>query len=151
MQFSYTFRAQYPQGEDMEARFADLVEQARSAQAWGYSSITKGSHFSFHPLQMFQQLPFLARIAADVPNMQLIAGIVPLPLHNPLQVAEEIATIDVMSGGRLVFGVGLGYREVEYKGFGTKVKDRVPRLIENLEAIRRFWGEDKVNMNRVAF
>ncbi len=151
MHFGYTFRAQYPQGEDMEARFADLVEQARSAQAWGYSSITKGSHFSSHPLQMFQQLPFLARIAADVPNMQLIAGIVPLPLHNPLQVAEEIATIDVMSGGRLVFGVGLGYREVEYKGFGTKVKDRVPRLIENLEAIRRFWGEDKVNMNRVAF
>ena len=54
--------------------------------------------------------------------------------------------MDVMSGGRLVFGCGLGYREVEFRGFGTTTKERVPRLIENLEAIKKLWTEDHVNM-----
>ncbi len=146
MQFGYTFRAQFPPGEDMQAHFGELLEQARAAEKWGYASITKGSHLSSYPLQMFQQLPFLARVAAEVPNLRLIAGIVLLPLHNPLQVAEEIASLDVMTGGRFVFGIGLGYREVEFKACGTTQRERVPRLLENLEAIKRLWTEEKVDM-----
>ncbi|MDP7384403.1 MAG: LLM class flavin-dependent oxidoreductase, partial [Nitrospinota bacterium] len=146
MQFGYTFRAQFPPGEDMQARFGELLEQARAAEKWGYDSITKGSHLSSYPLQMFQQLPFLARVAAEAPKLRLIAGIVLLPLHNPLQVAEEIASLDVMTGGRMVFGIGLGYREVEFRACGTTQRERVPRLLENLEAIKRLWTEEKVDM-----
>ena len=91
-------------------------------------------------------MPFLGRVMAEAPNLRLLTGIVLLSLHKPLDIAEQLATIDVMSGGRLIFGAGLGYREVEFKGFGTTQKDRVPRFIENLEAIKRLWTEDEVTM-----
>ena len=135
----------------MGVRFAEVVEQARLAYSWGYSSFTKGSHFSSHPFQMFAQFPFLARIAAEAPGVKLIAGIVLLPLHNPLEVAEQGATIDVMSGGNFVLGIGLGYREIEYKAFNVPLQERVQRMLDNLEAIKRLWTEDKVHMKTTHF
>ena len=83
---------------------------------------------------------------AETKRMRLITGIILLSLHKPLDIAEQLSSMDVMSGGRLVFGCGLGYREVEFRGFGTTTKERVPRLIENLEAIKKLWTEDHVNM-----
>ncbi len=53
------------------------------------------------------------------PKWRLIPGVVLLPLHSPLHVAEELASLDVMCGGKLVFGAGIGYREVEFRAFGT--------------------------------
>src|ERR1700693_2242752 len=104
-------RAQFPKGGDMQARFRELVEQARLADRLGYASITKGMHYSAAPWQAFQQFPFLCRIMAAVPNLRLNFGLVLLSLHKPLDIAEQIATADVMSGGRVIFGVALGYRE----------------------------------------
>ena len=106
----------------------------------------KNSHFAGYPLQEFQQLPFLSRIMTEAPSLRLLTGIVLLSLQKPLDLAEQLASIDVMSGGRLIFGCGLGYREVEFRGFGTTQKERVPRFIENLEAVKRLWTEDHVSM-----
>jgi alkanesulfonate monooxygenase SsuD/methylene tetrahydromethanopterin reductase-like flavin-dependent oxidoreductase (luciferase family) len=83
---------------------------------------------------------------AEAPNLRLCAGIVLLPLHKPLDVAETFANIDVMSGGKLIFGVGVGYREVEFQAFGTTMKGAGQRLEENLEAVKRLWTEEKVTM-----
>ncbi len=146
MQFGLMLRGQFPQGDDMTTRFGELMEQARLADKLGYACITKGSHYAGYPLQDIQQLPFLARVAAEAPNLRLNAGLVLLPLHKPLDIAEQLASIDVISGGRLIFGVGLGYREVEFKAFGTTQKDRVRRFEENLDAIKRLWTEDQVTM-----
>ena len=139
-------RAQFTQEDNMQARFHELLEQAGKAEELGFASITKGNHYSTHPLQGFQQLPFLARVNAEAPKLRLNAGIVLLSLHKPLDIAEQLATIDVMSKGKLIFGVGLGYREVEFRGFGTTQKERVKRLEENLEAVKRLWSEEKVSM-----
>ena len=146
MQYSFFMRGQYPQGEDMVARFDDLAAEARLADRLGYSGICAGMHYAAHPLQMLAQIPFLCRIAAEAPNCRMIPGIVLLSLHKPLDIAEQLATLDVISGGRLVFGAGLGYREVEFKGFGSTQAERVPRLEENLEAVLRLWTEDHVSM-----
>ena len=146
MQFGVMMRGQFPPGDDMALRFTELMEQARLAKKLGFASITKGSHYSAAPYQDLQQLPFLSRVAAEAPGLRLNAGIVLLPMHKPLDLAEQLATIDVMSGGKLIFGVGLGYREVEFRAFGTTEKDRVARFEENLEAIRRLWTEDSVEM-----
>jgi alkanesulfonate monooxygenase SsuD/methylene tetrahydromethanopterin reductase-like flavin-dependent oxidoreductase (luciferase family) len=146
MQYTLFIRGQYPQGEDMVARFADLTEQARLADRLGFTGIAAGMHYGAHPLQMLQQIPFLCRLMAEAPRVRVIPGIVLLSLHKPLDIAEQLATLDVMSGGRLVFGAGLGYREVEYKGFGTTQGERVQRLGENLEAVVRLWTEENVTM-----
>ena len=146
MQFGLMMRAQFPAGDDMQARFAELLEQARLANALGYASITKGMHYSAAPWRDLQQFPFLSRIMAEAPALRLNFGLVLLSLHKPLDVAEQIATVDVMSGGKVILGVALGYRDVEYLAFGTTQKERVKRFEENLEAIRRLWTEDVVDM-----
>jgi alkanesulfonate monooxygenase SsuD/methylene tetrahydromethanopterin reductase-like flavin-dependent oxidoreductase (luciferase family) len=146
IQFGLMMRAQFPPGDDMAARFGELVEQARLADRLGYASITKGMHYSAAPWRDLQQFPFLSRIMAEAPRMRLNFGLVLLSLHKPLDIAEQIATVDLMSGGRVIFGVALGYRDVEYLAFGTTQKERVKRFEENLEAIKRLWTEDTVDM-----
>jgi alkanesulfonate monooxygenase SsuD/methylene tetrahydromethanopterin reductase-like flavin-dependent oxidoreductase (luciferase family) len=119
---------------------------ARRVAALGFDSITKTSHYSPYPFQALQQLPLLARFTAEAPGVRLNAGIVLLALLTPLAVAEEWAAIDVMSGGRLIFGAALGYRELEFKAFGVRKADRVRRFEDNLVAVKRLWTEDRVSM-----
>jgi alkanesulfonate monooxygenase SsuD/methylene tetrahydromethanopterin reductase-like flavin-dependent oxidoreductase (luciferase family) len=146
IQFGLMTRGQFEAEDDIRVRFTELMEQARMADKWGFASLTKGSHYSGAPLQDFQQIPYLSRMMAEAPNLRLNAGIVLLSLHKPMDLAEQFATMDVMSNGRLIFGAALGYREVEFKAFGTTQKERVQRFEENLIAIKRLWTEDKVDM-----
>lgn len=146
MEFGFSMRGQYPAGVDMRESFASACELARVADKLGYSYITKGQHYAMGPVQAFQQVPYLSRIMAEAPNAKIVTGIMLLPLHKPLDIAEQLATMDVMSGGRLVFGSGIGYRDVEFKAFGMEAKDRGKRFEENLEAIRRLWTEQTVTM-----
>ena len=146
MQFGLLIRGQHPAGADLAARARDDLEMARRAEQLGFASVTRGSHYSSHPLLGLQQIPFLAQVAIVAPRLRLIPGVVLLPLHKPLDVAEQIATLDVMSGGKVVFGCGIGYREVEFKAFGTTLKQAGPRFEECLDAVKRLWTEEFVTM-----
>ena len=146
MQFGVMQRGVFERDDDMQARFAELMEQARVLDKLGYDSITTGSHFATYPHREFMQVPYLCRLMAEAPNVRLNAGIVLLSLHNPLEVAENFAAMDVMSGGRVIFGCALGYRDLEYKGFGVKKGEGVLRFEENLEAIKALWTGEKVSM-----
>jgi len=86
----------------------------------------------------------LSRLAADTGSMDLCLSVLLLALLNPVQVAEDIASLDVMSEGRVVFGIGIGYREVEYEAFGMTRQERVPRMLEALELIKCLWTEEVV-------
>src|SRR5260370_25751144 len=72
-------------------------------------------------------------------------GSQPLPPPHPLEVAEQLATLDVITGGRLVFGVGLGYRDAENEAMGLDPRERVGRLVEGLEVIERLWNGEPVS------
>jgi alkanesulfonate monooxygenase SsuD/methylene tetrahydromethanopterin reductase-like flavin-dependent oxidoreductase (luciferase family) len=139
-------RGQFPRGENVADHFEAMLEQARRAERLGYHSITKGSHYSTYPLQDLQQVPFLARVAAEAPSLRLITGVLLLPLHKPLDVAEQIGTLDIMTNGKAVFGCGIGYRDVEFEAFGTSRRERGRRFEENLTAIKRLWTEETVTM-----
>ncbi len=147
MQFGVMQRGVFEWEDDMRARFLELMEQARILNTLGYDSITTGSHFSTFPHREFMQIPYLSRLMAEAPGLRLNAGIVLLALHNPLEVAEYFATMDLMSGGKMIFGCALGYRDVEFKGFGVPKGKGVARFEENLTAVRRLWTEDKVRMS----
>jgi alkanesulfonate monooxygenase SsuD/methylene tetrahydromethanopterin reductase-like flavin-dependent oxidoreductase (luciferase family) len=146
VQFGLMLRAQFEREDDMQARFQELLAQARLANKLGFSSLTTGMHYSSAPLQLLQQLPFLARVMAEAPDLRLNFGAIILPLHKPLDVAESLATMDVMSGGKVIFSAALGYRDVESLAFGTNAGERVQRFEENLEAIKRLWTEETVSM-----
>jgi alkanesulfonate monooxygenase SsuD/methylene tetrahydromethanopterin reductase-like flavin-dependent oxidoreductase (luciferase family) len=76
MQFGLMLRAQFPAGDDMQARFRALVEQARLANRLGYASLTTGMHYSGTPWQGFQQFPFLSRMMTEAPDLRLNFGLV---------------------------------------------------------------------------
>ena len=90
----------------------------------------------------FPQLPLLARIAAEAEGLWLGTHVTLLPLHNPIELAEIGAFLDVASGGK--FLLGLGYRPEEFSAFGVPMNERVSRLVEGVEIIRRLWSEERV-------
>jgi alkanesulfonate monooxygenase SsuD/methylene tetrahydromethanopterin reductase-like flavin-dependent oxidoreductase (luciferase family) len=145
MRLSLMVRGQHPPG-DIVSHLRDDLDLVRRAERLGFDGIVKGSHYSAHPFEYLQQIPFLAYASAIAPKLRLICGLVLLPLHKPLDLAEQLATLDIMSGGKLVFGCGLGYREVEFKGFGVPRAGLGRRFEECLEAVRRLWTEDFVHM-----
>ena len=125
-------------------RLEALLEQVAVARDYGFDSIMVGQHFLSAPLQMIQPIPLLARLAAEAGNMRLGTGILLLPLFHPVDMAEQIATLDTICNGRFIFGVGLGYEEEEFQAFGIPRRDRVGRFEESLEIIKRLWTEDSV-------
>lgn len=146
MKLSLIVRGQHPQGDDMRARLADDLELVRRAGQLGFEAVVKGSHYSAHPLQSLQQIPFLAQAALVAPWLRLVCGLVLLPLHKPLDIAEQLATLDIMCGGKLVFGCGIGYRDVEFSAFGVARKQAAARFEECLLAVKRLWTEDFADM-----
>lgn len=129
--------------EDVAARFREACQQVRMARDYGFASVCVGQHF-LTEYQKLQPIPLLARLAAESGEMRLLPGILLLPLFNPVYVAEELATLDVVSGGRVLFGAGVGYRDVEFEAFGVRKADRGARFEEALEVIKRLWTEDEV-------
>src|SRR5215510_8245743 len=150
-QFGLVIRGQAEAGEDIARRFQETLSFVRLADRLGFDSVTKTAHYSAHPFQMLQMVPMLARFTAEAPRLRLNAGVLLLPLMSPLHVAEEFATLDVMSGGKIILGVGLGYRDVEFKAFGVPRAQRARRFEAGLVAIRRLWTEDKVSMKTPYF
>ena len=134
---------QYLAGESMERKVQDNLEQVRAARDSGFGLICAGQHYLSAPFTMPTSIPFLARMAAEAGDMEVASSIVLVPLHNPVEMAEMVATMDAICSGRFIFGVGLGYREEEYAAFGVKREERVPRMVEALEVMKLLWtGED---------
>ncbi|MCH8869007.1 MAG: LLM class flavin-dependent oxidoreductase [Chloroflexi bacterium] len=128
-------------------QITDSAEQVRAAREAGFDLIGCGEHYLSAPYQMAAALPFLARMAAEAGDMQVAASVLLLPLHNPVALAENLATMDAICNGRFVFGIGLGYRDEEYASFGVTTKDRVGRMREVLEATKLLLTEDEVEYN----
>jgi alkanesulfonate monooxygenase SsuD/methylene tetrahydromethanopterin reductase-like flavin-dependent oxidoreductase (luciferase family) len=135
--------AQHPAEDDPGARFAEHLEQVRFVRDAGFHSVFAGQHFLPAPFQMLQPVPLLARLAAEAGDLRVGAGILLLPLLNPVEVAEEAATLDVVTGGRFVLGVGLGYRDDENAAFGLP-PERVRVYRQKLDVVRRLLEGEEV-------
>jgi alkanesulfonate monooxygenase SsuD/methylene tetrahydromethanopterin reductase-like flavin-dependent oxidoreductase (luciferase family) len=92
-------------------------------------------------------LPIAAAIAARTHRMRIGTFLLLLPLHNPVQVAEDTATVDLISGGRFDLGVGLGYRPGEFDDQGIPARERAGRMQENLAIVRRLLSGEVVSFD----
>ena len=144
MKFGLIVSKQHPPGVSMVERFREHIEQVRAARDAGFDLIVMGQHYLSTPFQELQTLPSLARLAAEAGSMRVGATVLLLPLLNPVDVAEQVATLDVICEGRFILGVGLGYRDQEYEAFGVRAGERVARFVECLDVITRLWNEDEV-------
>jgi alkanesulfonate monooxygenase SsuD/methylene tetrahydromethanopterin reductase-like flavin-dependent oxidoreductase (luciferase family) len=144
MKFGLIVSKQHPPGASMLERFREHIEQVRAARDAGFDLIVMGQHYLSTPFQELQTLPALARLAAEAGTMRVGATVLLLPLLNPVDVAEQVATMDVICEGRFIFGVGLGYRDAEYEAFNVRREERVARFVEGLQVIKRLWSEEEV-------
>jgi alkanesulfonate monooxygenase SsuD/methylene tetrahydromethanopterin reductase-like flavin-dependent oxidoreductase (luciferase family) len=137
--------SQWSQSEDPAIVLANLRQQIRTARQNGFSSLLLGQHVLSGPMGMFQTMPLLGQIADDAAGMQIGPGVLLLSMMNPVLAAEEGATIDWLCGGNYVLAAGLGYRDAEFQAMGVSKSNRVGRLTEGLELIKRLWTEEEVN------
>src|SRR5262245_20040987 len=122
-----------------------LLRQVAAAQRNGVSYITIGHHYLYGDLRWLQPIPTLARLAGELdPAVTLGTTIVQVPLYHPVALAEELATLDILTGGRLVVGAGAGYRADEFTAFGLEFANRFAMLDEALTLIKRLWTERTV-------
>jgi alkanesulfonate monooxygenase SsuD/methylene tetrahydromethanopterin reductase-like flavin-dependent oxidoreductase (luciferase family) len=135
--------AQFEPGAETASEVARLAEQAELAEAAGFDSIFVGHHYLTHSA-FLQPLALLGYLAARTRRVALGTGVYLLPLANPLALAEEVATIDALSGGRLVLGVGSGYREKEYAALGAPFADRYRRLETFTPLLRRLLAGEEI-------
>ena len=129
---------------------ATAVRVAQAAEAAGFESVWTGEHivlpdrslpsFPLAPdTPMLDTIVALTWIAAHTKRVRIASGIIVLPLRNPLLLAKELASVDVVSGGRLIIGVGAGWLETEFKALGVPMERRGERLDDALRAIRALW------------
>ncbi len=121
--------------------FGTTIDLAVLAEELGYNGIWTAEHH-FSDGYFSQQMPVLAAIAARTHRIQVGTYIVVLPLHHPIGVAEQAATLDALSDGRFHLGVGQGYYVDEYAAFGIPHNQRPSRLEEGLTVIRGLWEND---------
>jgi alkanesulfonate monooxygenase SsuD/methylene tetrahydromethanopterin reductase-like flavin-dependent oxidoreductase (luciferase family) len=133
---------QHPGDADMRRQFEDHLEQTRAIRDAGFDALWLAQHYLTYPDQFFQTTPLLARLAAETGDMTIGTNIFVLPLHRIIDVAEQYATLDIISGGRLIFGAALGYREIEYQHFGVEKKTRGRLFSEQIDALKVLWEED---------
>jgi alkanesulfonate monooxygenase SsuD/methylene tetrahydromethanopterin reductase-like flavin-dependent oxidoreductase (luciferase family) len=105
MQISVIIRGQHPPG-DTAGHMRDDLELVRTAEKVGLDGVVKGSHYSSEPFESVQQIPFLAYCAAMAPRLRIICGLVLVPLHKPIDLAEQLATLDVLSAASSCSGRG---------------------------------------------
>ena len=151
MKYGLIIRGQYPEGDDMRVRHKEDLDAAKRAEDLGYDVVGQGLALQFAPVPVHPADPLSVPGRDAGAEAAAVPGVVLLPLHSPLHVAEELASLDVMSEGKLIFGAGIGYREIEFNAFGTTLKSAGPRFEECLTAVKRLWTEDFVTMKASYF
>jgi probable F420-dependent oxidoreductase len=129
----------------------NAVRVARHAEEAGFESVWTGEHlvlpdpqpgsFSMPPtLPFLDTIVALTLVAAETSSIKVASGIIELPLHHPVTLAKQLASIDQVSGGRLIVGVGAGYVEAEFAAMGVELSERGGRMDEHLDAMRALWS-----------
>jgi len=133
---------------------ASAVRVARHAEAAGLESVWTGEHLALPTPQpegfaIAPTLPFLDTIvaltlvAANTTSITVASGIIVLPLHHPVMLAKQLASIDHVADGRLIVGLGAGYVEAEFAAMGVALAERGRRMDEHLDAMHELWSADR--------
>jgi alkanesulfonate monooxygenase SsuD/methylene tetrahydromethanopterin reductase-like flavin-dependent oxidoreductase (luciferase family) len=126
-------------------QLAEHRELVSVAEQLGFSAMVCGQHFLGNELRYYQPVPYLTYLSQSAPTMTAVTGIILLSMANPVDVAEQLATLDVLTDGNSVFGVGLGYSDREFRAFGVDPKAKVARFEKGLQLIKALWSGGEVN------
>jgi probable F420-dependent oxidoreductase len=121
----------------------ELADFARTAEAVGFDSVQVGDHIQWHA-PIIESTVLLATFAAVTTRVRIASDVVILPLRDPVLIAKTVASLDVLSGGRMIFGVGVGGDHPgEYAAMRVPLAERGARANESLEIIRGLWTNER--------
>jgi alkanesulfonate monooxygenase SsuD/methylene tetrahydromethanopterin reductase-like flavin-dependent oxidoreductase (luciferase family) len=139
----YDFRN--PDPERPFSRFySEVLEQIAWAEGAGLESVWLSEHHFCDDGYTPSPLVIAAAIAARTERLSIGTNLMLLPLYDPIRIAEDAATVALLSGGRFELGVGLGYRALEYEAFGRSLRQRPSLMEEAVEILRRAWSGEPV-------
>ena len=135
------FTGQIPAGSErtFAREYRETLDLVRLAEQVGFDSAWVSEHHGSSDGYLPSLLTMLAAFAAVTERIKLGTGVVLTPLHDPVRLAEDSAVVDQLSDGRLILGLGLGWREEEFRMLGVPLDERLSREVETIEILRRAW------------
>jgi probable F420-dependent oxidoreductase len=135
------FTVQIPvgSGRTFAREYRETLDLVRLAESMGFDSAWVSEHHGASDGYLPSLLPMLAAFAASTERLQLGTGVVLAPFHDPLRLAEDAAVVDQLSEGRLILGLGIGWRSEEFRMFGVPSSERAIRTAETIDVLRRAW------------
>jgi alkanesulfonate monooxygenase SsuD/methylene tetrahydromethanopterin reductase-like flavin-dependent oxidoreductase (luciferase family) len=147
----YDFRNPPQWQVPFEQLYAESLDQIVEAERLGFDSAWITEHHFCDDGYTPSPMVIGAAIGARTKRLRLGTNLMVLPLHNPIRVAEDAATLSLLTGGRFDLGVGIGYRELEFREFGRELKHRPSLIEESIEIIRRAWAGERINFTGKRF
>ena len=129
----------------------EAIEVVRATAHLDFEWVSMGQHWLSYPTIWPAPIPFPARLAPETGSMRIKTSVLLLPLLNPVEVAENVATLDHLTHGRLTVGVSIGYREPELAAAGVTRRDRASKLEESLATMKRLWAGEEAFGARMGF
>ncbi len=139
----YDFRNPAQWRQPFGRMYGDYLDQIAGAEALGFDSVWLTEHHFCDDGYTPSPLVIAAAIGARTTRMRIGTNLMILPLHDPKRIAEDAATLSLLTGGRFDLGVGIGYKQSEFEAFGRELKHRPSLIEEAIAIIRKAWtGED---------
>ena len=135
----YSSIASPPRGENLDRCVDEVIAEAQLAEEAGFDSCFFGEHHQDKDGFLPSPLIMATAVAARTQTLRVGTSVILLPLHHPVKVAEDVVTLDIVSKGRITLGVGIGYQAADFDAFDIPIEERVGRLEEGVEIIRRCW------------
>ena len=126
---------------DGAALAAEALDLAAAAERLGFDCVWTSEHHFFDDGYSSSVLVLSGAIAARTERIEIGTGIALAPLYDPVRLAEDAATVDLVSGGRFVLGIAPGWRREEYDGLNVPFAERGPRFEDTIATLRQAWGE----------
>lgn len=142
----YDFRNPDP-SRPFERFYEETLDQIAWAEQLGFDSVWLSEHHFCDDGYTPSPLVLAGAIAARTTHLKIGTNLMLLPLYDPIRVAEDAATLALLSRGRLRLGVALGYRELEYRAFHRNIRNRPSLLEEGVEVLRRAWSGRPVSFS----
>ena len=144
MKFGIFTIVPYHEDFTQQQALTQALEQIQFADEAGLDEVWLGEHrFSRHGL-LSGIWSFLGAVAGRTKNLRIGTAVIVLPLHNPVLVAEEVAMLDIISDGRINFGIGAGYQQQEFDGVGVDIDTSRDRFHESVDVMIKAWTEESL-------
>jgi probable F420-dependent oxidoreductase len=143
----YSSIANPPRGEHLDRCVDEVIAEAQLAEANGFDSCFFGEHHQDQDGFLPSPLIVATAVAARTQRLRVGTSVILLPLHHPVHVAEDVATLDIVSKGRIILGVGVGYQAADFQAFGIPMEHRAAMFEEGVDIIRQCWSGERFSFH----